>query len=71
MILGNAYLDLYSEIRDISTEESVTKEHIDQIAKKKRALDAQTNVLRIPLVARLWSSLVIKKQMDLDWIYEK
>lgn len=71
MVLGNAYLDLYSEIRDVSTEETVTKEHIDQIAKKKRGLDAQTNVLRIPLVARLWSAFVIKKQMDLDWIYEK
>lgn len=71
MVLGNQYLDLYSQIRDISTEVTVTKEHIDQISKKKRELDTQTHTLQIPLLARFWSWAVINKEMDLGWIYEK
>lgn len=71
MVLGNAYLDLYTRIRDISTEDTVTKEHINEIARTKRDLDARTNLLRITLIPRLWSKLRIKKEMDLDWIYEK
>jgi hypothetical protein len=71
MILGNAYLDLYSQIRDLSTEEIITKEHLEQVAKRKRELDSQTSELRIPLVPRLWSKLCIKKEMNLDWIYKE
>jgi hypothetical protein len=71
MNLGNAYLDLYTKIRNFSTEDAVTMEHIEEIAKIKRELDAKSNSLRISFIPRWWSKLRINKEMDLGWIYEK
>ncbi len=71
MGLGNDYLDIYKQLRDLSTEDSITQAKLGEISKKIRELDKRSNELRIPLIARWWSACVVKKQMDLDWVYEK
>jgi hypothetical protein len=68
MSLGNKYLDIYKQIRDLSTETTITNAQVAVISRKIRDLDKQTNDLRIPTVARIWSWVVIRYQMDLTWI---
>ncbi len=71
MALGNGYLILFKSIRDISTQEIIRKEDIEQISNKMKELDEKTSKFRIGKAARLWSKCVIKREMDLDWIYIK
>ncbi len=68
MTLGNEYLDVYKEIRDMVSNGIITDEQSNQISSKMRTLDQRTNKLRISGAARCWSRCVINKEMDLDWI---
>ncbi len=68
MTLGNEYLQVYKDIRDLSTEETITKEAFDQISKRMKELDLKTNKLRIGSIARIWSKYTINGEMDLEWI---
>lgn len=68
MDLGNDYLTLYKEIRDILSDSTPTKADMEKISQKMNELDKKTSSLRIGMVARKWSECVIEKEMDLDWI---
>ncbi|MFA6417255.1 MAG: hypothetical protein WCW61_03635 [Patescibacteria group bacterium] len=70
MTLGNEYLSIYKEIRNISAESQITKEIIDNIYEKVKSLDEKTSNLRISFAGRVISKCLIKKEMDLDWIYK-
>ena len=71
MSLGNAYLELHKEIRNIASGEPVTSEQLDGVAKKISELDRRSKDLRIGFIGRLWSRCRINKEMDLDWIKAK
>lgn len=68
MALGNDYLELYKGIRNISAENSITKEQVEQISEKIKILDRRTDKLQISFAGRWWSKLKINKEMDIEWI---
>lgn len=70
MALGNEYLELHKEIRNLATEENISKEQLDSITKRISELDKRSRELHISFAGRLWSKLRIRKEMDLDWIYK-
>ena len=71
MSLGNSYLALHKEIRNLATEIEITKDQLDEITKKMTTLDQQSRSFHISLIGRLWSKFTIHKEMDIDWIYKK
>ncbi len=71
MCLGNDYLEVHKEIRNLATEEVITKGHLDSIAAKLKILDSRSQNFQIGVVGRAWSKWRINKEMSLDWIYDK
>jgi|SRR5581483_1958648 len=71
MSLGNSYLALHKEIRNLAAEAEITKEQLDEITKKMSELDHQSRSLHISFFGRLWSKFTIHKEMDIEWIYQK
>jgi hypothetical protein len=70
MSIGNEYLDIYKNIRNISNESHVLKETIEIFYEQIKSLDKKTNNLRIGFAGRIISKLLINKEMDLNWIYK-
>jgi hypothetical protein len=68
MALGNEYLTLYKEMRNISTQNQITNEQVEKIYKKLKLVDNRTDVLQISIMGRFLSKFKINKEMDLDWI---
>ena len=68
MTLGNEYLDLFKDIRNISTKEQITNEEVNQISERMKLLDRRTDKLQISFIGRAWSKFRINKEMDLSWI---
>lgn len=71
MSLGNSYLALHKEIRNLAAESEITKDQLDEITKKMSELDQQSRSLHISFIGRLWSKFTIHKEMDIAWIYQK
>jgi hypothetical protein len=70
MSLGNSYLELHKEIRNLATEDSITKEQLNDISKKMVELDSKSKNFQISFIGRIWSKWRIKKEMNLEWIYK-
>ncbi|MCX6795785.1 MAG: hypothetical protein NT165_03640 [Candidatus Falkowbacteria bacterium] len=68
MSLGNEYLGLYKDIRNISTSNTISDDQIQEVVQRIKLLDEKTNFLHISFAGRIWSKLRINKEMDLDWI---
>lgn len=68
MSLGNSYLELHKKIRNISTQETITIDQLNEITTKMTELDNKSRDLHIGAVGRLWSKFRIQKEMDLGWI---
>jgi hypothetical protein len=71
MSLGNSYLALHKEIRNLAAGSDVTTEQLVEITKKMEGLDRQSRSLHISFIGRLWSKCTINKEMDLKWIKAK
>lgn len=73
MILGNKYLEIYKEIRnEVLQDNALTREDISYFQKRLTLLDNDSSRYPIGLIASYWSTLVIRKEMNLDWLqYEK
>lgn len=68
MALGNEYLVIHKEIRNLSTHEQITNDQIEYITEKIKLIDIRTDKIQISFMGRLWSKLKINKEMDLGWI---
>jgi len=72
MDLGNKYLEIYKQIRNLNTDsENLSGEKLNEIQSNITQLDNQTKRLPISFVGRWWAKLRIKKEVGLDWIYQK
>lgn len=68
MSLGNEYLALHKDIRNISTSITISDDQIKEVSRRIKLLDDKTNVLQISFAGRIWSKWRIEREMDLDWI---
>ncbi len=71
MSLGNSYLELHKEIRNLVAKGGATEVQLGEITKKMVALDQQSRSFHISFIGRLWSKCAINKEMDLKWIKAK
>lgn len=68
MTLGNDYLQVYKDIRNLVASGLTNNEEINKISDRMKDLDSRTGKLKIGFVARHWSRNKINSEMDLDWI---
>ncbi|WP_434579272.1 hypothetical protein [Thermoanaerobacterium thermosaccharolyticum] len=68
MRLANKYKNLYDEIKKMYYEKNISE--IDNILQKITELRIESTEYPINKIARIWSKCVIRKEMNLEWLYE-
>jgi len=70
MNLGNQYLAIYSELRELVMTDNVTDVKLQKIRKQLQELNSKTASCKISFFGRLHSKLVIDQEVDTKWMYE-
>lgn len=72
MDLGNRYLEIFKQIRNLNSDiQNLSIEKLEEIQKSISQLDNQTKFFPITFIGRWWTKLRIRGEVDLDWIYRK
>lgn len=67
--LGNKYLEIYKELRILTTDMSVVRaDTLTALQRRISELDRATAKCKISFVGRWWSKLRIYSEMDLHWV---
>ncbi len=70
MTLGNQYLGIYSEIRELVMTNSQTPTKIQRLRKDLHELNVKTSNCKITFFGRWHSKIVIHNEVDTKWLYE-
>ncbi len=69
--LANRYLEICKQVRsEIFSGQTIANNAIQNFQSSISQLDRESGEYPIGLMGRMWSRLVINREMDLDWLYK-